>query len=300
MEVADSLKDAVRDYRSYLLGESGLAMRTVHAYLCDVWLVVRAMREAGDERPSDAWEAGRVREAISRVRGTRKTPSSVHRLYASLRHFEEFCVGRGSVSRSAVGDLPPLALRRTRERAVSPEAFWDALWTLGGDSERELRDRALLELLIGAGVKVSELVRLPSDALSPVECTLRVRNAHGEKRILLLPGRAVEAVRDYLRFRLTVRGVVGPLMFPGGAKGRLSERTVQRAVAGRLRVMAKTFRVTPQRVRECIASWRLAQGASRSEVQELLGLRTRSTVGYPGKKDEEKSGGGNLGVGEAK
>jgi hypothetical protein len=66
--------------------------------------------------------------------------------------------------------------------------------------------------------------------------------------------------------------------------------------------MAKTFRVTPQRVRECVASWRLAQGASRSEVQELLGLRSRSTVGYPGKKEEEegRSGGGNLGVGEAK
>ena len=131
-----------------------------------------------------------------------------------------------------------------------------------------LRDHALLELLYGSGIRVSELTALRHQDWETRAGLLSVRGKGNRER--RVP--AGEAARRALAAYLTTQGQAGPEapIFPG-RRGALSTRTVERVVRHHLRRIAQRARLSPHLLRHSFATHLLDRGAELRAVQELLG-----------------------------
>jgi len=185
------------DYAEHLQAERGLARRTVQAYVGDV----RAFEEwAGDAGvvPLNATPDD-IREFLASRRAAGLSERSVSRKLSALRGFFRFCVNAGRVPDDPTElvkakELPrrlPKALRRAEVEALleCPDTE-----TSGG-----VRDRAMLEVAYGSGLRVSELVGLRLNDLEMDEGFIRCRGKGGKERLVPLGGEARRWVDRYLR-----------------------------------------------------------------------------------------------------
>jgi integrase/recombinase XerC len=136
------------------------------------------------------------------------------------------------------------------------------------DLPQGVRDRALLELLYGTGIRVSELTSLRGKDWESRSGLLSVRGKGNRER--RVP--AGDAARRALAAYLAIRAPAGPEapIFPGRG-GALSPRTVERVVRRHLRRIAQRARLSPHLLRHSFATHLLDRGAELRAVQELLG-----------------------------
>jgi len=153
-----------------------------------------------------------------------------------------------------------------------------ALERLEGDDPASLRDRALLELAYSAGLRVSELVGLDRRDVNRSTGLLRVRGKGRRERIVPAGRPAFVALDRYLAARGGWALAAEEPLFVNPRGGRLSGRTVQRAVRRRLGEVAGGLGVTPHALRHSFASHLLDNGADLRAIQELLGHRSLTST----------------------
>jgi integrase/recombinase XerD len=150
-----------------------------------------------------------------------------------------------------------------------------------GRTPKELRDRALLELLYGTGARISEAIGLDVDDLDPDAGALRLVGKGGKERVVPVGRYAAEALDAYLirgRAALLARGAGSPALFLNSRGGRLSRQsawTVLRSTAERAQVAGD---VSPHTLRHSFATHLLDGGADVRVVQELLGHASVTTT----------------------
>jgi integrase/recombinase XerC len=155
------------------------------------------------------------------------------------------------------------------------------------------RDRAILETIYSAGLRVSELVGLNLQDLDVFEGTLRVRGKGKQERLAPLGRPAIEAIEDYLDLQRRAvevlrqeygRAGLSPTPQPGEALfvnrhgERITDRSVRRKLDKYLCRAGILGRVTPHTLRHSFATHMLNRGADLRSVQELLGHKSISTT----------------------
>jgi len=261
-----------------LLAVEGKSPHTASAYRRDLRLFLEWAAEHG----KDAWAAWRlpVLRAYMSVLTTRGTKAStVIRKVAALRSF-----GRYLLLRRLIGEDPAsrLVLPRPGKRLPrfipEPELArllngpWPGDW-------RALRDRAIIELLYGTGMRLSELVGLDLEDVDPRSGTARVMGKGGKERIVCFGPPAADALRAYLS--ATAEGGrrrEGSALLVGPSGRRLHPRTVQRRVALHLRRLARAGGTSPHALRHSFATHLLDRGAEIRAIQELLGHANLGTT----------------------
>lgn len=144
-----------------------------------------------------------------------------------------------------------------------------------------LRDRALVELLYGAGLRVGEAVALDVRDVDVLAREVRVLGKGSKERSVPLPQAAQEALGAWLAIRRRAGYQAEPLFvsFRPGAKGRrLGERSVRRLLAERARGAGVVDHVHPHRLRHSYATHLLDTGADLRSIQELLGHASLTTT----------------------
>jgi integrase/recombinase XerC len=217
------------------------------------------------------------------------------RKLAALRSLFRFLVAR-----DVIGADPTLGIRAPRTRRGLPHPLsvddCEALIEKPRSSrhrerdplqgQRELRDRALVELLYGAGLRVGELVRLDVRDVDLRGSEVRVWGKGSKERIVPLPKAAREALASYVEARRRPGFLAEPLFTALGPPGRraaasprrLGERSVRRLLAARAVAAGIADRVHPHRLRHSYATHLLDMGADLREIQELLGHASLSTT----------------------
>jgi integrase/recombinase XerC len=275
-----SFDAAIRAWSLHLRAERNLSPHTRRAYAADAGQFGRSLGAAG--RPESVSGAD-VRRFLASLHG-RRHPATVARKLAALRSFFRYLVREGSCSLDPTAGIP---LPRTPKRLPCPLPVDDCIALIerpGGSAApaRELRDRALVELLYGAGLRVGELASLDVRDVDLHRGDVRVRGKGGKERVVPLPAAAREALSRWIESRRRPGLLAEPLFtsLRGRADGarRLSARDARRMLAARARSAGIADRVHPHRLRHSYATHLLDMGADLREIQELLGHASLSTT----------------------
>ncbi|MEO8107469.1 MAG: tyrosine recombinase, partial [Actinomycetes bacterium] len=204
------------------------------------------------------------------------------RTVVAVRGFHRFALLEDFTSRDPAADVRPPAPPRRLPKALALSQI-EALLAATGDGRtpKELRDRALLELLYGTGARITEAVSLDIDDVNNEAGSLRLFGKGGKERVVPVGRYASEAVDDYLvraRPVLAERGSGVPALFLNSRGGRLSRQsawTALRSAADRAHIAGD---VSPHTLRHSFATHLLDGGADVRVVQELLGHASVTTT----------------------
>jgi integrase/recombinase XerD len=278
------LERAIEDYLAHLHVERGLAPATIRAYRADLadYGAARGTRAGWDRSPDAAigYLAARTRRGRRGDPGL--APTSLRRRAAALKGFYRFAYGEGLI---AVDVAAHLDLPRPVRQLPETLDVGEVERLLDAASDAGLRDRALLELLYAAGLRVSEAIRLDREDLSTDGGFVRVIGKGDRERLVPIGDVALDWLAAWLegpRAGLLAIGHVvaargGPL-FLGDRGRRLARQQAWAAVTGAARRAGLASSVSPHTLRHSFATHLLEGGADLRVVQELLGHASISTT----------------------
>ncbi|MBW3658680.1 MAG: site-specific tyrosine recombinase XerD [Actinobacteria bacterium] len=270
-------------YLDHLRVERGLADNTLQAYRRDLATYAEYLDERGIEDPRRA-TAEDLDAYVPWLR-QRRTPtgeayaaSSVARAVVAVRGLHRFLAREGLTPDDVSADVATPATMRSLPKALSVAQVERLLDAPLGDDPAALRDRAMLEVLYGGGLRISELTALDVDDLDRVDGLVRVRGKGGKDRVVPFGHAAGEALDAWLvrgRPRLSPRG---PAVFCNTRGGRLTRQGAWKVLKGHAARAGLSDAVSPHTLRHSFATHLLDGGADVRAVQELLGHASVTTT----------------------
>ena len=285
MPSRDALTRQVERFLDHLTVERGLSLHTIAAYRRDLGRYAAFLRERGvtdvrrvDERLVTGYVAAISASTYGGGRAYRAT--SIVRSLSSVRAFHRFLLREGQVARDPTAAVvrPKLPRSLPKPLAVNDVA---RLLAQPDRSAAGLRDRAVLETLYGAGLRVSELVGLDVDDVDLEEGSVRVLGKGGKERDVPLGRYARDAITSYLT---RVRpGLARPrsrsaLFLNRRNGGRLTRQGVTGILQQHAAAAGIAKKVSPHTLRHSFATHLLEGGADVRVVQELLGHASVATT----------------------
>ena len=254
-----------------------MSPHTVRAYANDLkQLADHVSDELGREGEPRDVDHLMVRSFLARLhRGGVKKVSASRKL-ASVRTFFRYLCREGVLERNpARAILSPRLERRIPSHLDENDVAALLEWPAEDDAAR--RAQALLEMLYATGVRCAELVGMDVSDVDLDDRAVRVLGKGRKERIVPFGTRARDAVRAYLPARAQAKPTTDAL-FVNARGGRLTDRSVRRILAARLREIALAKRASPHTLRHSFASHLLQRGADLRSIQELLGHASLSTT----------------------
>jgi integrase/recombinase XerD len=257
------------------LAAARLAPRTVEAYRRDLTALAGWLGRSPATATTEELERW-----LAELRAAGLSPATIARRVASVRSLFRHLVLIGAVTENPAADLDlPRRVRRL-PRTLSPGEAERLIEAAAGTTPRALRDRALVELLYGAGLRVSEAVGLDKAGVDLDQRLVRTVGKGGKERVVPVGRQAVDALRRYLsRGRPYLDRRHRPELFLNAQGGALT-RAGAFLILRRLAEMAglEPDRVHPHLLRHSFATHLLEGGADLRSVQEMLGHADLSTT----------------------
>ncbi|HZB27703.1 MAG TPA: tyrosine recombinase, partial [Gemmatimonadales bacterium] len=262
----------LESFRDFLALESGHSAHTVESYLRDLRRLGEFATSRGVRDPGRLTR-GLLRDFVYLLKDIGLSPASIRRGVSAIRTYFGFLVGEGRVANDPSDRLESPRRGRVLPETLSVKEVEALLGSPGLEEPLAWRDRALLELGYGAGLRVSELCSLSLTDLLLSENLVRVYGKGGKERLVPIGRSVIGAVSVYLhtkrpeldkgksrsRVLLNVRGQPLSRVGAWGVVKRATER------AGIKK------RVTPHTLRHSFATHLLEGGADLRAVQEMLG-----------------------------
>jgi integrase/recombinase XerD len=280
-----NLDRAIEDYLAYLHVERGLAVATIRAYRSDLSDFERSVSGSRDawarsDDPAVRYLAARTRRGEPGERAL--APTSLRRRAAALKGFYRFAFGEGIIDVDVAThlDLPRQSRRLPDTLDVDEVDRLLEAASVGGK-----RDRALLELLYAAGLRVSEAIGLDREDLSLDGAFVRVIGKGDKERLVPIGEVSIDHLSDWIlgpRVVLIEAHHVAPVrggpLFLGDRGRRLARQQAWAAVHGAALRAGLDGKVSPHTLRHSFATHLLEGGADLRVVQELLGHASISTT----------------------
>src|SRR5215212_4620562 len=268
-------RDLVREFLTYIQVEKGLSRNSLESYGRDLarlkaWAEARGRRVEDLERADlRTWIADLSREGLS--------PASVSRAVSAARGLFRFLMLDGHIKKHPAEDLNTPQLSAHLPRFLSEAEMEQLLAAPDTATDEGVRDRAMLELLYAAGLRVSELVGLKRADLN-LDAGLVVCHGKGSKERRVPIGKsATHWLQQYARVRARSDKSHNQRLFINSLGAGLSRNTVW-AMIKRYAAQAGLARVSPHTLRHSFATHLIQHGADSRSVQALLGHSDISTT----------------------
>jgi integrase/recombinase XerD len=280
--VAADIHGAIDAFLSHAAVERGLAPKTIEAYASDLTRFGSWLAGAGVTTPGLL----RREHVIGFIRGLEAeglSPRSRTRILVSTRRWVRFLLATGELVADPMEGIATPRFGQSLPKVLRPDETAALLAAAAPDTALGLRDRAMLEVLYGAGLRVTELVALPLGALDARAGILRVSGKGGRERLVPLGEPALAAVAVYLeRGRPALLGAAHPgtdAMFLSRRGGPMTRQNF----FTRLRKLAQiagipSDRISPHVLRHAFATDLLEGGADLRSVQAMLGHADLATT----------------------
>ena len=268
--VFDFMENDVQDYISYLHNVKKTSSNTELSYQRDLLKVVRFMSARGITRTGDIKEDD-LKDYITSLGDQGMSCATISRNIASLKAFFQFCMTEGRVTED-----PALVLKAPKIEKKIPEVLLDQA---NGDSPKEIRDKAMLELLYATGIRVTELITLKvSDVNLPMNFIM-CRDAHKE-RMIPFGGQARSALTRYIgdvRDSM-IEDKTSDVLFANCSGKPMSRQGFWKLIKFYAKKAGITADITPHTLRHSFAAHLVENGADLRSVQEMLGHSDISTT----------------------
>lgn len=266
-----SAADLLADWRDHLTANRRRSPHTVRAYLAAARQLLEAT-DIADWSVIARIEAPALRAQLARRRAEGIGNASAARELSALKAFIAFARERAGHADAAPPRLRGPRVRKGLPRPVTPDDAGNLAELVASDAEEPwigARDRAVLLLLYGAGLRIAEALSLTGGEL-PLGDTLSVTGKGGKQRVVPVLPIVRAAVADYARQCPWQLGRSEPL-FRGAKGGALNQSMVQKAMARARIALGLPPTATPHALRHSFATHLLGAGADLRSLQELLG-----------------------------
>jgi len=284
--MAETLASWIEKFLAYLRFQRNASPHTLRNYASDLQQFLDYLTHApgGDARPAPELEQIdnlTVREFLGVLYQRENKKSSVARKLATVRSFMKYLSLQGAIQANPAKIVASPKLESRLPDYITVEAAASLVETPDAGTDLGKRDRSILELLYGAGLRVGELVGLNLGDISLGEGLVRVVGKGRKERIVPFGRRAAEALEAYLQVRgkrIKNRGLTGEAVFLNSRGGRLTSRSVGNIVDHHVGRLAQRLKVHPHTLRHTFATHMLSAGADLRAIQELLGHESLSTT----------------------
>jgi integrase/recombinase XerD len=266
-------------FADFLALEQGVSPRTSEAYRRDVERLALYVVSKGARAPTDI--SSRVlREFVYHLKDLGLAPASIRRNVSAVRTYFRFLLGDGHVVRDPSERLETPKRWRSLPDVLSVDEVTRLLAAPSLDEPLTFRDRALLELAYGAGLRVSEWITLAVRDVLFDESLVRVFGKGSKERLVPIGRSAIGAVAIYLReLRPRLERGEGKGMLILNARGRpLTRMGAWKILRHHVQKAQITKHVSPHTLRHSFATHLLEGGADLRAVQEMLGHADISTT----------------------
>lgn len=277
------MRTATARFLTYLEVERNASQLTVKSYREDLTALADYLTEARGGLCPTPGEITmlELRGYVAALHEAGYAQTTVARRLASLRSFFRFGQREGWVKANPAKPLRNPRKPRRLPHFLSTEEIGRLLVSPPNSNPMGLRDRAILETMYSAGLRVSEVVGLDESDLDFEAGIVRVRGKGRKERLAPIGSYAVQALRRWLKVRpLSTREPQGPQapIFLNKFGRRLTTRSVARMLEKHLRGTGLDLRTTPHSLRHSFATHLLDRGADIRSVQELLGHKSLITT----------------------
>ncbi len=278
-----TLDEAIAGFHVYLESERRASPRTVEEYGADL----RGLRAFTEERGSKALHDVRAVD-VYLLRGwlgllaRKHAPASIARKVAAVRTWMRWLRRKRIIDTCPADELATPKVRRGLPTLLSVDAAREVVEAPRADTAEGVRDRAVLELLYGSGLRLSELCGLDLHAIDLKQAEARVVGKGNKERIVPLGQPCVEALSRWLEVRHELvnpeRPEAANALFLSVTGRRLYPRKVEQLVSDYGKLGAGRADLHPHALRHTCATHMLDGGADLRAIQELLGHASLSTT----------------------
>jgi len=281
--ISDGARDALQGWLDAQKALKGASDNTISAYSRDVADFLSFMTthkaEAQGLAPLSRITVSDMRSWMAFTRGSDVGPRSLARKLSAVKSFYRWLSEREGFDPSAVLSTRSPKFQRKLPRPLAEDAAIEMINTIEMQSATPwvaARDQAVVTLLYGCGLRISEALGLTTGDL-PLGDAIRILGKGGKERLVPVIPAARDAVNHYLHLLPYDLAVDGPL-FIGVRGGKLSPRMVQKVVEKTRMQLGLPASATPHAMRHSFATHLLNAGGDLRAIQELLGHASLSTT----------------------
>ncbi len=276
------MQTSIARFLQYLAVERNVSDLTIKSYREDLGLLVQYLTQARGVCPEpSAITTVELRGYVAAMHEAGYAKTTIARRLASLRSFFRFGQREGWTNSNPAKPLRNPRKPRSLPHFLSTDDIGRLLESPPAFGVQGRRDRAILETLYSAGLRVSEVVGLDDEDIDFAGSVLRVRGKGKKERLAPIGSFAIKAIRTWLAERKSVTpdkpAPKRPLFINRFGK-RLTTRSVARMLEKYLRQTGLDSRTTPHTLRHSFATHLLDRGADIRSVQELLGHKSLVTT----------------------
>ena len=264
------------DFLNHLRTERNVSHHTERSYLADLEQFYGFLGETD----LSGVDHQTLRQFIAHLMKLKMRKSSIARKLSAIRTFFKY-LNREGILTNNPARLVMTPRREKRLPAVltadDAQRLMEAPGKKGpGNSDTELRDRAVLETLYSTGIRASELTGMNREDIDRHDQLIRIRGKGRKERVVAVGRKALDAIDTYLD--RTPRTNEEPAVFIGPSGKRLTARTVQRILENYRKQLGLQQKASPHTLRHSFATHMLESGADLRAIQELLGHASLSTT----------------------
>lgn len=271
-----SLQVPLNAFYEYLRSEKGLSLYTQRNYKQQLETMGFHLISLGVNQ-WEAVDAGWVRQLTSKGMREGMKASSLATRLSSLRSFFDFLILRGLLSANPAKGVSAPRKQRPLPKNLDVDEVAQLL-EVDDDDPLAIRDRAMMELMYGAGLRLAEMVSINVKDISLSKGEIRVIGKGDKERKVPFSGLAREWVGRWLKVRRQFAGSDQPALFVSKQGTRISHRNVQKRMAEWGKKQAIPSHVSPHKLRHSFATHVLESSNNLRAVQELLGHENISTT----------------------
>ena len=285
------IDQAIEQFLEYLRVERNYSAHTLRNYRSDLIAFFHRSSDAAEQGSPLAVDYRQIRHYLAHLHVERRKPATVARKLAALRAFYRFACRKGMVlenpaklvsSPKLPQKLPDvMTIEETSQLMNGVESAAASNEEQAGNREQLIRDRLILELLYGSGLRVAELAGLSLNQIDTSEQVLLVKGKGKKERVTPFGDKTLEALHAYMECRSEVlrrNKKESTALLLNNRGGRLTTRSVARIVKKYAILFRGDTTLHPHSLRHAFATHLLSEGADLRSIQELLGHSSLSST----------------------